>query len=455
MGNETGTPSNNSTQKLQKILQQNRLGHGVGVFSICSANRYVLESGIQQARSDNSLLLIESTSNQVNQFGGYTGQKPADFALFVRELAEEWKFPFEKIVLGGDHLGPHVWRKEPAVEAMEKACVLVRDSVLAGYTKIHLDASMHCADDPGDRHRPLADEVVSARAAEMCQAAEQAHCSLPAGAPAPVYVIGTEVPIPGGELETGKAPEATRTEDLAQTLHIAKVAFRARRLEDAWERVIAVVVQPGVEFGDASVFPYERAKASKLTAYAAANWHGVYEAHSTDYQSAEGLRQMVQDHFAILKVGPWLTFAFREAVFALDAVEREWLAEKPGITLSNVREMLEQAMLDNPVYWHGYYHGDESQLRFARSFSYSDRSRYYWPQRILVAALDKLLANLTAHPPPLSLLGQYLPNQAERVRSGSLLAKPTELIRNKIMEVLDVYAAACGTPGKGKRSTQC
>ncbi len=453
MKNENTTRPANATQRLQDILQQNRSRLGVGVFSICSANRYVLESGIQQAQRDGSLLLIESTSNQVNQFGGYTGQKPADFARFVRELAESWKFPLENIVLGGDHLGPHVWRKEPAAQAMEKACILVRDSVLAGYTKIHLDASMHCADDAGDRHRPLADEIVSARAAEMCHAAEEAHRQLPAGAPAPVYVIGTEVPIPGGELEAGKAPDATQTEDLEQTLRVAKEAFRSRKLEDAWQRVIAVVVQPGVEFGDASVFPYDRTKAGRLAAFAEANWQGVYEAHSTDYQAVEALRHMVQDHFAILKVGPWLTFAFREAVFALAAVEKEWLAGKASVTPSNVRETLERVMLDNPVYWQGYYHGDESQLIFARSYSYSDRSRYYWPQQLLVAALDKLLANLTAHPPPLSIISQYLPSQAERVRSGLLSTNPAELIRNKILEVLDIYAAACGRQRESKRST--
>ncbi len=104
------------TAGLAKIVQQNRAGQAVGIFSICSANRQVLEAGIAQAKRDDSLLLIESTSNQVNQFGGYTGQTPADFAKFVRELAGELQFPAERLILGGDHLGPHVWRKEPAVE---------------------------------------------------------------------------------------------------------------------------------------------------------------------------------------------------------------------------------------------------------------------------------------------------------------------------------------------------
>ena len=160
--------ANTATERLTALLQANRNGKGVGIHSICSANRYVLEAGIRQAKEAGSLLLIESTSNQVNQFGGYTGQTPVEFARFIRELAAAAGLPFEQVVLGGDHLGPHVWRKESSRQAMEKARVLVRDSVLAGYTKIHLDTSMHCADDPGDRHRPLADEIVSAREAELC-----------------------------------------------------------------------------------------------------------------------------------------------------------------------------------------------------------------------------------------------------------------------------------------------
>jgi len=92
----------------------------------------------------------------------------------------------------------------------------------------------------------------------------------------------------------------------------------------------------------------------ELSQFAEKQWQGVYEAHSTDDQTAAALRQMVCDHFAILKVGPWLTFAFREAVFALAAVEEEWLGDRKGIAISGVRESLEEAMLANPQYWKGY-----------------------------------------------------------------------------------------------------
>ena len=439
-----GTDNTNATQQLSRALKENRHGQAVGVYSICSPNRYVLEAGILQALRDNVLLLIESSSNQVNQFGGYTGQNPASFTTFVRQVAAQMNFPAERIVLGGDHLGPHVWRAESPEKAMAKARELVRDCVRAGYSKIHLDASMHLVGDPVEKNKSLADEIVSTRAAELCAVAEQAHREMQRDSPAPLYVIGTEVPIPGGEQLDTAAPETTRPQDLARTLRTAQDAFRAMNLEKAWERVVAVVVQPGVEFGDSSVFAYDHEKAAGLAAFGEKNWQGVFEAHSTDYQSAEGLREMVKDHFAILKVGPWFTFAFREAVFALAMVEEEWLGGRKGITRSGVREALDHAMVADPSHWKSYYHGDAAALHFARKYSYSDRSRYYWPQPAVQQALQRLLGNLAEYPAPLSLLSQYLPKQWEEIRAEKLLNDPVKLIHSWILEVIDNYAYACG-----------
>lgn len=433
----------NSTEALRSILAANLGGKPAGIYSICSANRFVLEAGMQQAQRDRSLLLIESTSNQVNQFGGYTGQTSAQFAGFVSEIAASMNFPSEKIVLGGDHLGPHVWQKENSPSAMAKGRELIRACVLAGYTKIHLDASMPLADDSVDHSKPLADEIVSERAAELCAAAEEARRELSPDSPAPVYVIGTEVPIPGGETLGAHAPEVTRTEDLSQTIEVARKSFERRGLESAWQRVIAIVVQPGVEFGDEAVSPYVSKKAQELSALAGKRWHGVFEAHSTDYQSTESLRQMVRDHFAILKVGPWLTFAFREAVFGLEEIEREWLGERKAIAISGVREALEEAMLADPQYWKNYYRGNESELRFARKYSLSDRCRYYWNVPKVAAAVRLLLDNLTACPAPVSLLSQYLPNQSAAVATGEIVNNPDAMIRHKIGEVLARYACAC------------
>ena len=428
---------------LQTVVARNRGNEPAGAYSICSANDWVLEAAIEQAVEDESVVCIESTSNQVNQFGGYTGMTPARFAAFVRAIARRAGLPDQRLLLGSDHLGPYPWRHEPAAAAIDKATELVRLSVRAGYQKIHLDASMACGDDPADR--PLSDEVIAQRAAALCRAAESAWSESPAGAPAPLYIIGTEVPTPGGEQEPGSAPAVTRVEDAQKTLDSFRSAFAKCGLEAAWQRVIGLVVQPGVEFGDTTVFEYNRDNASALSRCLPASPPLVYEAHSTDYQTPAGLRELVEDHFAILKVGPWLTYAFREAVFALSAMERAWLGNHSGASVSCVPEALEEAMLSNPDYWKPYYHGTESEMQFARRYSYSDRCRYYWPAPAVQRELEKLIANLSAFPPPLTLLSQYLPEQYDAVRAGRIRNTPASWIHDHIRKVVRTYASACGS----------
>jgi len=184
---------------LQQIVATHKQGTAIGLPSICSAHPFVLEAAVRHAQETGAVLLVESTSNQVNQYGGYTGMTPVTFRQRLMDLAQRHQLPTERIILGGDHLGPNPWRRQPAKRAMEQAQTLVRECVLAGYTKIHLDASMRCADDATDT--PLSIEVSAARAAALCAAAEEAYAQLPADAPPVSYVIGTEVPAPGGEQE--------------------------------------------------------------------------------------------------------------------------------------------------------------------------------------------------------------------------------------------------------------
>ncbi len=429
---------------LRGIVAANLSGIPVGICSVCSANPYVLRAGMNQAKEDASFVLIESTSNQVNQFGGYTGMDAAGFRDFVRRLAQEEDFPANRIILGGDHLGPYPWRSEPAEQAMKKAGDLVRSYVDAGFTKIHLDASMRCADDAGDPRTPLDERMVIERAVALAQVAEEASARLPAGSARPVYVIGTEVPVPGGEKSEAQAPEVTSPADVELTLKEMQSGLEKCGLADAWDRVIAIVVQPGVEYSDNAVFEYDRSKTRSLAAFMDRSGGCAYEAHSTDYQKPDALRQMVEDHFPFLKVGPWLTFAFREAVFALSLIEEEWLGGRASIRLSGIREALESAMLEDPRDWKSYYTGDQAYLRYARKYSYSDRSRYYWPKPRVLEALSRLLKNLADYPPPLTLFSQFLPFQYEAIRGGTLPADPQLLTQDKIREVLRVYSQACG-----------
>ena len=211
-----------------------------------------------------------------------------------------------------------------------------------------------------------------------------------------------------------------------------------------------MVVQTGVEYGDTSVFGYERSRAAELSLFAKNTGTFVYEAHSTDYQTPRALRELVEDHFAVLKVGPWLTFAFREAVFALCRIEEEWLADHKSVTLSEIPAILEGVMRRQPDSWMDYYRGDESQLRYACKYSYSDRSRYYWPQPALREALDRLVANLGAYPPPLACSASICRLSTGLSRDGRLALNVHQLIEHKIREVLKVYWEAVA-PGAWRK----
>jgi len=394
---------------LDEIVNVQKSGISKGIPSICSANTLVIEATFHFALKKDVPVLIESTCNQINQFGGYVGKTPVEYVQHIRQIAKKYTFPQERILLGGDHLGPYVWRDEFAKSAMDKARQLVHDYVAAGYLKIHLDASMKLGDDSPDR--PLEPALSAERAAEMAVVAEETYKQRNTSQPAPRYVIGTEVPVPGGIKAEEEGIAVTTPEHAQETVALHKEAFYKHGLQNAWERVLAVVVQPGVEFGDENLFEYQSDKAAELSRFIEAYPQLVYEAHSTDYQSRNALRQMVQDHFAILKVGPALTFALREGIFALAMIETQ-LPNLPSVAHpSNMLDMIESTMLEHPVYWQNYYHGDQATLRFARRYSFSDRIRYYWNYPQVQASLEQLLINLSTIEIPLNLLSQFLPEQ--------------------------------------------
>jgi len=424
------------------VVSRHRAGAPVGITSVCSAHPLVIRAALRHAQATGDEVLIEATSNQVNQDGGYTGLTPAQFRDTVGRLADEADLPRARVLLGGDHLGPNAWQDQPAQEALERSRVLVRQYVSAGFRKIHLDCSMSCADDP----RTLADETIATRTALLAQEAEAAWRS--AGGEPPVYVVGTEVPVPGGAHETLQELAVTDPKAASATVAAHRSAFAARGLERAWERVIGLVVQPGVEFDHDRVIEYQPEKARALSAWLGEVPHLVFEAHSTDYQSGPSLAALVRDHFAILKVGPALTFAVREAVWALDQLEHEWLGAERS---SNVRATLLKAMRSDPKHWRRYYHGSGKSLELQLQYSLSDRIRYYWPAPAVIAALDRLTASFDAGPPPLELLHRYLPGAYEAVRHGELAPRLEELVIHHVRGVLAQYSRACN-PTTNERS---
>ncbi len=422
---------------LRDMIAKRRAGIHCGVPSYCTANRLAIEAILEQAKRFDDHILIEATANQVNQYGGYTGMKPADFKRFVYGIADKVGFPAEQIVLGGDHLGPLTWADLAEEEAMANSVELVKQFVLAGFKKIHLDTSMKLASDPADVRLP--DEVIAERGVILYQACEEALQELRKETPEearPVFIIGSEVPIPGGAQEEEDSVAVTKPEAFERTMKVYEEAFARHGIRDAFENIIGVVVQPGVEFGDADVFQYDHADARELCG-ALKNHDGiVFEGHSTDYQTPDSLKRMVEDGIAILKVGPALTYGLREGLFALSLMEKELI---PAEKRANFIDTMEEVMMEKPGNWKKHYHGTEEEKRQARKYSFSDRSRYYLNNAKVETAIDRLFVNLDAAEIPMNMLHQYMPQQYSKVLAGGLKKKAAALAKDCVVTFVEDY----------------
>lgn len=426
---------------IQQMMDQRREGKTCGIESVCSANEFVLEVALKRSKLFNAPVLIEATANQVNQFGGYTGMYPKDFYEMVLKMAAEIGVPENHIILGGDHLGPLTWQNLPETEAMEKSETLVYQYARAGFTKIHLDTSMKVADDPEGL---LSTETIARRGATLYKAAMKGYEDLKAEKPdamRPVFVIGSEVPIPGGAQEAEDTLAVTKPEAFRDTVATYRRVFKEEGIEDGMNDVVAVVTQPGVEFGDDQVFLYDHDAATELCAALKEFPEVCFEGHSTDYQSKECLKRMVEDGIAILKVGPALTYGLRESLFSLSMMEKELVPEEKQ---ARFIETLEKVMLEKPDNWKKHYHGDEKQLALCRKYSFSDRCRYYIGLPEVVESINKLFENLREYPIPMNMLHQYMPISYIKVRDGIIPLDPRELALDGVVAFMEDYEYAIG-----------
>ncbi|GAA0818339.1 class II D-tagatose-bisphosphate aldolase, non-catalytic subunit [Clostridium tertium] len=430
---------------MKDIVKRYKSGENVGIFSVCCSNQYVIEAAMQKLLNKNIPLLVEATANQVDQFGGYTGMKPKEYVKYIYSIADKVGFPKERIILGGDHLGPLTWRTINPREAMENAKNLIREYVLAGFSKIHIDTSMPLN---GDFENEIFDDsLIANRASVLCKVAEEAYLELKEKddeAMHPVYIIGSEVPIPGGaQVEEEEAgPKVTSVEGFKNTVETFKKAFESFGVGDAWQYVIGVVVQPGVEFSSDYVWEYNREEAKDLIDELKNYPQLIFEAHSTDYQTPRALKEMVEDGFIILKVGPALTFGFREGIFALNHIENELLKYDENVELSNFIEVLDFSMIKNPKDWVHHYSGTGEKIKLERKYSLSDRARYYMPKDEVNFALEKLMNNLEGIEIPMTIISQFMHEQYKKVREGVLKPIAKELLKDRIGEYLDDYVYA-------------
>ena len=416
-----------STAALLALAPARKSGEVLAIPSICSAHPIVIAASFALGRARGTPVLIEATCNQVNHEGGYTGMTPADFRRFVLGIAAAEGFDPAGLILGGDHLGPNPWTALPAAQAMAKACDMVVAYAKAGFTKIHLDASMSCADDP----TPLPDATIARRNAQLAAVAE-AHSLTP-----PVYIIGTEVPVPGGAWEEVEGLTATPPEAALTTVTLQREAFKAAGIEAAFARVVGLVVQPSVEFGNENVVAYDRPAARTLVA-CLPELPMLFEAHSTDYQTPQALADLVQDGFGILKVGPGLTFALREALYGLDHIADVLFPDH-----TSLRGSMEALMQQKPQHWAKYYHGTALHQHLQRHYSYSDRIRYYWTDPVASAAVADLMTRYADENIPEPLISQYLGTAYPEVMAGQTAKTAPALLRAAVTRALTPYFDAC------------
>jgi D-tagatose-bisphosphate aldolase class II non-catalytic subunit len=377
---------------LSRIIARNRAGELVAIPSVCTAHPDALEASLTLAETLDQPIVVEATSNQVNQDGGYTGLKPADFINFVKDIAARAQVSHQRILFGGDHLGPQAWRKLPADQAMDKAHRMVADYTAAGFTKIHLDCSEGCAGEPAQ----LPDAITATRSADLAATALR-HAPDPG---ALLFVIGTEVPPPGGARtdDHGLIPPTTPASAKA-TLAAHREAFQAAKIP--LDLIGGLVVQPGVEFSPMEVHHLPLARDPGLIT-ALTDWPQLcLEAHSTDYQHPAAYPRLAQLGFAFQKVGPALTFAWREALYALDTIR----AQTGWATGPSLPDVMEEVMLANPAHWQAHIHGPEPRLQ--RHFGLADRIRYYWPDPKAQAAVQRLMTDLADKRLPDPLLAAH------------------------------------------------
>ena len=361
---------------LRDIIARNKAGECIAIPSVCSSHLEVLSASLQLASSLNRPLLIEVTSNELNQFGGYTGVDPLAFVSFIDDLKSKYGISPYIVELGGDHLGPQELKSQTADGAMAKAQDLVSDYVHAGIKEIHLDCSEGCAGEP-----PLVEDVTAAEQAALLAFS----CLYAASAPKElIFVIGTAVPRPGGA-RRGKDGHIipTSPKSAVKTITAHRTAFAEKGIADAWSQVSGLVVQPGVAFGRDQIFSMPKGTDSSLRD-TISDYPGIcLEAHSTDYQPVETFAKFDNVGFAFQKVGPALTFALRRALYALDHIVQKLTSSAEALP-----QVLQAAVRENPKHWRSHYaEKDISKWHF----SYADRIRYYWPLPAVQEAVDNLI----------------------------------------------------------------
>lgn len=333
--------------------------------SFCTSNFNVIKLLIIFAKHNKLPVLIESTSNQINQYGGYTYLKPKQFLEKIKRIAKNLRYK-EKIIFGADHLGPLPWKDFENNNAIKKSKKLFKDVIKAGYKKIHIDTGMKLKGDDF-----LSKQTIFKRCKSIFNTVNRKSIKNI------FFVFGTEVPTAGGENKY----------DLKNTniSSIKKDIAYYKKLK----KNFSLVIEPGLSFTNQKIYKLKMTSCSQKKKFSQKNGF-TYEAHSCDYQNLSSLKKLVKNNFKFLKVGPELTFNYMNAILKMEKIEKLFFRSN----LSEIKKNFSEEMDINKTFWKNYYLGDKKKIEYLKFNSYLDRSRYYWNKKKVISSLKILEKNI-------------------------------------------------------------
>ena len=329
--------------------------------SFCTSNFDVLRSVVIFAKLNNLPILIESTSNQVNQFGGYTSLKPHQFYKKINGIATKLNYR-KKLIIGADHLGPLPWKHMGKKKAIENSIKLFKNIVNTGYDKIHIDTGIKIKGD-----QTLFKKMIYDRCKIIYNSIDKNKLRKV------FFVFGTEVPIAGGS-------KIYKSKITSMASIILDFKFY-KKIKNSF----SLVVEPGLGFTNKKIYPLKMNFFQKKKNFSLKN-NFTYEAHSTDFQNLKSLKKLVNNNFKFLKVGPELTYYFMKAILKMEIIEK-FVYKK---NVSNIKKIISKEMDRDKINWIKYYFGNKTDIEYLKFNSYLDRSRYYWNKKNVINSLDKL-----------------------------------------------------------------
>jgi D-tagatose-1,6-bisphosphate aldolase subunit GatZ/KbaZ len=350
--------------KIDKILKNKALP------SFCTSNMDVIKTILYFCRVKKLPCLIESTSNQVNQHGGYTKKTPKIFVKEILNLKKKIKFDSKKLFLGGDHLGPLPWKKKNNSIAMKNSISLINDYLEQNFCKIHIDTSIKCKND-----KYINSEIVLNRSNEILN-----NSRIKKKIEKKFLVLGTEVPLAGSGVNKKLIP-TNKKQITTEVLNIKKI-FKKIGLKN---KFFGLVIEPGMKYGHSTIKKPSFANFVTKRNISIKN-NFFYEAHSTDYQPKEILKKLVKNNFKFLKVGPELTYNYSRSLFFMENIEKK----KNKLKNSNIKKTILSSMLKNKKYWNDYYTKNHKLLLNSKL----DRMRYYLDTKVVKKSIRTLKKNI-------------------------------------------------------------